>query len=544
MDGRRRRPTFEAPAIRRLRRAALPIGLPLALAAAALGGCASAQDAIAVRETGEIVDGLQRKVRDERSAAAEATAAAAAAKSPRAPRAAEEPVPETVDLRAALRVAARRNRDLIRDREGLVLAAVALRNAQNAVGPRLSGTVRHALADSDVTEGTVTDSLGLGARMTLPTGAEASISADAAKSRGLGTGADSAATATLTAKLSQPLLRGAGYDASHEELTDAERQALYDVRQFELTRQDLALDVQQSYYGIVSQKQVVRNREAKLGSLEFLRRRSERLFELDRVSEVDKFRAAREYLSAENDLVDARQELEARLDRLKILLGLETSAKLDVEETIPEPRTMQMQLGPAVEIALANRLDLMTARDQVEDAERREGIREREVMPDLRLELTGSRAADGARGVRDLSPLSRDSYGASLSLELPLDRVRERGALRAARIEVSRARRELTLVEDRVVFDVREALRNLRSADSSLKIQEQITASEEKNVKIARLRFEEGTIGNRDLTDAISNLADAQDRLVREKANTEVARLRLLRAVGTLTIDEDGTWRD
>ncbi|MCE9634522.1 MAG: TolC family protein [Planctomycetes bacterium] len=542
MNGRRRIPSVQPRARRRLGGAALAT----ALAAACLAGCATTQDEIAVRETGEIVDGLQAKVRADRDAAKVASAAAAerAASAPRAPRGSDEPVPETVNLAVALRVAAKRNRNILSDREGLVLAAISLRNAQNAIGPRLTGTIRHALADTDTTEGTVRDSVALGATMTLPTGAEASVTADASKFRGLGTGADSAGAASLTAKLSQPLLRGAGYDATHEQLTDAERQALYDVRQFDLTRQELARSVQAAYYDIVSQKQVVRNRGAKLESLEFLRRRSERLFELDRVSEVDKFRAAREYLSAENDLVDARQELDARLDRLKILLGLEMSAKLDVEETIPEPRKVEMQLGPAVEIALLNRLDLMTARDQVEDAERRESIRERDVLPDLRLDLTGTRASDDAHGVRDLTPLARDSYGAGLSLEIPFDRVRERGALRAARIEVSRARRDLSLTEDRVILDVREALRNLRSADSSLKIQEQITASEEKNVKIARLRFEEGTIGNRDLTDALSNLADAQDRLVREKAKTEVARLGLMKAVGTLTIDEDGTWRD
>ena len=77
--------------------------------------------------------------------------------------------------------------------------------------------------------------------------------------------------------------------------------------------------------------------------------------------------------------------------------------------------------------------------------------------------------------------------------------------------------RELSLTEDRVILEVREALRSLRSSESSLKIQEQIVASEEKNVKIARLRFERGEIGNRDLTDALTNLVDAKDRYVRDQ---------------------------
>jgi outer membrane protein TolC len=242
--------------------------------------------------------------------------------------------------------------------------------------------------------------------------------------------------------------------------------------------------------------------------------------------------------------VDARQELEARLDLMKVLLGLDTSARLDVVESIPAPRKVEVDFRKSVDVALSNRLDLMTARDQVDDSERRERIRERDVLPDLRVELTGRRASDGADGFSEVTPLERDSWGAGVVLELPLDRVRERSALRAARIEVDRSRRDLTLLEDSVILDVRSAIRSFRAAESSLKIQEQITASEEKNARIAKLRFEEGTIGNRDLTDAYSNLADAQDRLVREQSNLEIARVRFHRAIGTLTMNEDGTWRE
>jgi outer membrane protein TolC len=512
----------------------------LALAAAALPGCASFHDEKSRRETDGILTDLSTQVSAERDAAHKAAAAP-----PRAAR--TDPalaIPEVLDLAAALRIAGSQNRGILADRDGLVLSALALLDAQNAIGPRLNGTIRHALADTDRSEKTFEQLATLGATATLPTGAQATVTADASKTRGASDGIDSAATGGVTARISQPLLRGAGYDASHEALTDAQRQALYDVRQYELSRQDLALEVQRSYYLIVTQKQVIRNREAKLESLEFLRRRSERLFDLGRVSEVDKFRATREYLTAENDLVDARQELDARLDAMKVLLGLDTAVKIDVAETIPAPRKVDLDFRRAIEAALANRLDLMTARDQVADAERRESIRERDVLPDLRVELTGRRASDDAHGFSDMTPLERDSWGAGVVLELPLDRVRERNALRAARIEVERTRRDLTLAEDSVILDVRSALRGLRAAESSLKIQEEITVSEEKNARIAKLRFEEGTIGNRDLTDAYSNLADAQDRLVREKANLETARVRLHRAVGTLTMNEDGTWRE
>jgi outer membrane protein TolC len=512
------------------------------LAAAALGacaeGCASAQLGKSEDETGEILTDIAARVQRERDEARKAAEAKPAPK--------EEPsvpVPDVLTLHDALRIAGMQNRDLMSAREGLTLSALVLLDARNGVGPRLAGSVSSILRGDDRAEEVRTNAGTLSVSGLLPTGAQASLTGTASQSHDLGDTQDTAAGGAVTARISQPLLRGAGYESSHEPLTSAERQALYDVRTFELSRQDLALAVQRDFYGLVTQKQVIRNRETSLQSFEFLRRRSDRLFELGRASEVDKFRAAREYLVAENDVVDAKQEYEARLDRFKVLIGVEATTKLDVAEEIPAPRPMELGLKRAIDVALLNRLDLMTSRDAVTDAERRLRIAEKNLLPDLNVEAVGTRAArDGSQNVS--SPLEHDTYSLGVALELPLDRVRERGAMRAARIELDRSRRDLSLKEDTVILSVRDALRNLRSAESSLKIQEQIAASEEKNAKIANIRFQNGEIGNRDLTDALTNLADAKDRLVREQANVETARAQLLRDLGVLVLDDEGIWHE
>ena len=65
-----------------------------------------------------------------------------------------------------------------------------------------------------------------------------------------------------------------------------------------------------------------------------------------------------------------------------------------------------------------------------------------------------------------------------------------------------------------------------------------------KNSRIAKLRFEQGDITNRDYTDAVNNLADAEIRVVREKARVASARLQLLRDAGVMFMKEDGSWVD
>ena len=178
----------------------------------------------------------------------------------------------------------------------------------------------------------------------------------------------------------------------------------------------------------------------------------------------------------------------------------------------------------------------------MEDAERRLRNRERDALPALDVEASWTKSNRGERHVSDLG-YAADSFAVGVTLELPLDRVRERGAIRSARIELSRARRALSLLTDTVLREVRESLRNYRSADNSVAIQRQIVASEVKNAKVARIRFEDGEISNRDLTDAQNGLADARDRLVRETANLADAKVQLIRDVGILVLNEDGTWQ-
>jgi outer membrane protein TolC len=512
-----------------------------ALAASSIlaAGCAATQLDLSERQTGTVLTDLSARVAAEREASKKASDEKPAPKKAPPPT-----VPPLLALKDALKIAGRQNRDLIGDRESLTLSALALISARNDVGPRLAGAVSTILTGDDRGEKVRRNAGTLSVGQLLPTGATASVVGDVSQTHGLGsTALDASAGGGVTATISQPLLRGFGYESSHEALTSAERQALYDVRGFELSRQGLALAVQSAFYGLVTQKQVIRNRESSLESFEFLKRRSDRLFELGRVSEVDKFRAAREYLVAQNELVDTRQEYESRLDRFKVLLGVEATTKIDVAEEIPSPRPLDLDLRRAIDVALLNRLDLATTRDEVDDAERRLRISERELLPDLDVEAVGRRAApDGSRHVD--TPLSHDTWSLGLSLELPLDRVKERAALRSSRIALDRARRDLSLKEDSVILEVGDALRNLRSSESSLKIQEQIAESEERNVRVARMRFESGEISNRDLTEALTALADARDRLVREKANLETARLQLLRDLGVLYLDDEGTWRE
>ena len=116
--------------------------------------------------------------------------------------------------------------------------------------------------------------------------------------------------------------------------------------------------------------------------------------------------------------------------------------------------------------------------------------------------------------------------------------------MRRARITLDRSRRDLALEEDSVIAEVRDSLRSLRSAEYSLDIQQQIAISEAKNARISEIRFEQGEITNRDRSDALNDLADAEVRVLREQVRVANARLQLLRDAGVMFMKEDGSWVD
>jgi len=79
--------------------------------------------------------------------------------------------------------------------------------------------------------------------------------------------------------------------------------------------------------------------------------------------------------------------------------------------------------------------------------------------------------------------------------------------------------------KDNLIVSVRGTFRELARRKQSLEIQSELIHDQERNVKIAQLRFEQGNFSNRDVVEAQQSLLDAQNALIREKVAYEIARL-------------------
>ncbi len=453
------------------------------------------------------------------------------------------PVPEVMTLDDALRIATRANREYRGRAEALTLAALSLSGERFRFSPRLAAAISYLVADGKGTERADSPGATASASQVLPTGGTLTVSGSESGTDARAPGGPYDSATSVEAALRQPLLRGAGWEASHESLTQAQRAVVYALRDFARYREQFLIDVTRRYYDVVSKRFFLRNAEDRHAAVEFQARRTQALFEIGSQDKIEVFRAEADLRRVDIDLKDARDGLSLAEDQFKVFLGLPTTVRFAYAGDPPPFRPVDVSLASAVEAALANRFDLANAREQVEDAERALRIARRNLLPDLALEASWRGDSGASRGFLH-SPRDAESSSVGLFLEVPLQQTLERNALRSAEIALDRQRRDYERSRDDVVVEVRDTLNRLRHAASSLLVdQPEILRLEEGRLEKARLDFEAGRIGNRDVLEAQQALQGARDQTVRRAVDYEIARLGLERAMGTLEVGDDGRGR-
>jgi len=390
------------------------------------------------------------------------------------------------------------------------------------------------------------------------------------------------------ASVSMPLLRGSGAHIVTEPLTQAERDVVYAIWNFERFKRTFAVDIASEYYAVLQALDQIANEEGNYGRVSMSVRRSRRIAEAGGIDTIQVDQAVQDELRARNRWVISMQSYERTLDEYKILLGLPVDANIELdrgeldklvervseemvdlsrfavdpnEEVPPADAPIELeQPGPegagqyeidqvlATRSALENRLDLRVAQENVYDAQRAVVI----FADRLGAELTlfGSASAGDRRSVGSATSndsrvhLNEAAYSALLTLDLPLERVAERNDYRDSLISLERAVRDVGSLEDRVKLDVRNRLRDLGSTRESLQIQARAVEVAQRRVSAANMAMDAGRAQIRDILEAQEALLSAQNSLTAAVINYRITELELQRDMGLLKVDETGLWQE
>lgn len=452
-------------------------------------------------------------------------------------------VPPEIDLAAALRLAVNHNREFMTRRESLYREGLAASLTRFQFGPQFQAAVTYLWPQSEGGFQSQRAGTSWSGSQILPTGGSLSVSAgfdgDWPGDRG-GSRAPAFGT-NIGMSLSQPLLRGFGYEVSHNALTQAERNLTYAIREFEQFRQSFTISVAQQFFQLLSQRETLANGDANYEAAVFDRKKAIALEQVGQGLEQDVFRARRREIEAKDQLINARASFERSVDEFKIQLGLPTKSHIKLADIEPPYEPVRFEVNSAIEATLHNRLDLITQRQSLEDTERSLRIAENNLLPDLNLVANYGFGGSG----NQFSQAQPSDWNASigLSFEIPLQRQPQRNSYRSSLIGLEQARRALKLREDQLTLDIRDAVRRLRSIEERIELQEAQILREKRVVTVTAIRLESGDVEGRELFDARQAYVTAQNALVGLKVDHFVARLNLLRDMGLFFVDRDGMWR-
>lgn len=446
-----------------------------------------------------------------------------------------------LDLDGVLETATRHSRRLQGRREALYLAGLSQLQQERAFGVQLEGTVSYVNTVSGESDGDSTARGEASLSRVLPTGGNLALRGDSSRrddERGTNRTNDVSYDTSLSLRLTQPFLRGTGYEVSHEVLIQAERDLLYALRDFALERQDFAIRTVEQYYGLLNQQSVLKNTRLNVEQSTFLRKRSEALFDIRMATAIDVLRARQQELTALNQLESAEADFDVALKRFLIALGMPVESDLKIAGEFPDAFAIELDESACIDLAVQYRLDLSTVRDRVEDSRRRLRTARNAVLPQLDgfAELAYAGESDESFGDQDFE----DSAQAGVTLEIPFDKRDERDAVKRAEIALASAERDFVETRDTVKVEIIENFRRLNSLKITVDIQKQNMEIAEKRTRNALLRFKNGELSNRDVVEAENDLLDARNGYSRALVDHELQRLRLLRNIGLLDVGPSG----
>lgn len=459
-------------------------------------------------------------------------------------------------LEDALNLAIHHSRTYQSRKEQLYLSALSLNLSRHQFTPifsagssaayNVAATESPALSDNFVEERSVTTDGSIGASWLVRDVGRITTAFTADFLRFVTGDPRLATSSKLSATFVRPLWRDAGFKQEMENLTQAERNLLYDLRDFTQFRKDFSVGIASAYYNVLGNRDAARNSFLNLQASRKNADRTRALAQEGRVAGSDLGRQEQQELSTESSWINAVRNYKQSLDNFKIQLGLKVDANLvldDRELAALQIHHPDLSVDDSIQLALASRLNYMTTQDQFADAERKVKVAQNFLKPSVNLFANASLASDPDRNWSWPDP-QRYAWNAGLDVDPGLDRTSERNSYRAALIARNRAARTLEEQEDQIKLQVRDSWRTLDQAKRNYEISEIGVHIAERRVEEQGLLAEWGRSKAQDQVDAQNALIDSKNQRTQALVTHTIARLQFWNNMGILYIKANGQWEE
>jgi outer membrane protein TolC len=431
----------------------------------------------------------------------------------------------------AIETALRRNHDLARAALATAGGEIGVAGAKSEFAPSLlprGGVNASSSAD--------TWSYGLAVAKKLPQGTVIRISGDA---RRTSTDDDIVVERVESAvEIRQPLFRNFGTLVQRENVRLADSRLRQTHRDFELQKQDLVLDVIDTYDTLI---RLQRQLEADAS----FRERAEQLYKLTgirerqgRASRVATLRAELQKGQADARLANTQERLFSTRRRFAELLGYDPETDF-VLASAPALNLDVPEIPEAVRIALENRLDYAQVLQDLTDRERAEDIAQRVRLPELSVVSRYTRFGEGD-SLSDAVDLDEDDWFVGITTDTDYNLARNRSTIGRARVNVQSAEQTLRIFEVSIARQVQQQVAAYQRAQVEKTIAARNLELAENRAELARRLFKVGRGDHFAVTDAEDAFVEARNQWLNAESEASLSGYRVLRVLGTLVETPDG----
>lgn len=454
-------------------------------------------------------------------------------------------------LQEALELAIRANRTYKLNMENVYIEALALTGTRHQFALQFTGSADlglkrvhtvHPAAQGDGIRGT--SGAGLTMSKALKTGG--TVTATLANDLVFYFSGNKPKSPDITLAFTQPLLGKNAGSIAAEILTQAERNLVYEVRDFSHYQKTFAVEIVNDYFSLLQQGESMQLSYNNYTNRIFFRKEVEARVAAGLQSEFEAKQALESEYSQKLSYISSTNSYQNSLDDFKQKLSLPLGERLALDfSELDKLKQFGLPALPLSDrmgyrLAITNRLDIMNEVDKFEDSKRKVKVARHDLLPSLQL------VADTSLKNQFYSSWDFGDYDASggLKLDLPLDKLEQRNAYRQSLINFERQLRTLATKLDQLRDGVRTDVRNLAQQRENYFTQQEALKNAGESLLATRQRLRLGFPGvrTRDIITAQDALERAQQSVLSAIVDYQKTRLKLLKDVGILDTSVKGFW--
>lgn len=344
------------------------------------------------------------------------------------------------------------------------------------------------------------------------------------------------------AKVTQPLLKGFGSAANLAGIRLARANKGIALEKFRSDLTEVVFQVENAYYDLIN---AIKQLEVRKKSLKL----SETLLEVNRqkvkvgtLPPIEELQAETDVASQQEGIIAAEKAIEDAEDVVKRLIRPTWRDPSEwAAHVVPTDELTVVTIAPnteeSVRIALARRPDYVTIARQVTAQEITIDARENDLLPQLNLEGLYRQTGLGNDTHAAFVELEKDqpeTWSVTLSFEYPLGNHTARGELKKAEVERRRLVLTMESLEQKIVAEVREAVRAITATAKRIEAAKKSTELSTKQLEAEQKRYELGVSTSFQVLKFQDDLAQAEQRERQAYVDHEKSVIRLQKSKGVL----------